>query len=99
MSLLLSKLMLILWLCLFRSFFSLNISQFVANRCFYFLIDGATVAIRSCTLKSLIQIGKANGFTDVSQICQAMHFTKKKMQSINVVSLLPESQERVVSLN
>lgn len=56
----------------FQKFFSLNISQFVANRCFYFLTDGATVAIRSCTLKSLIQIGKANGFTDVSQICQVM---------------------------
>lgn len=56
----------------FQKFFPLNFGQFVANRCFYFLIDGATVAIRSCTLKSSIQIGKANGAADVSQICQAM---------------------------
>lgn len=51
-------------LCCF--FFFLNTFS-VSNRWFCFLTDGVTVAIRSCTLKNLIRIGKASGLTSVSR--------------------------------
>lgn len=65
---LLSTLMLWLWLSriVLVFFFFLNTFS-VSNRWFCFLTDGVTVAIRSCTLKNSIRIGKASGLTSVSR--------------------------------